>query len=234
MATSSGRRDKRILDEVDSSEFGKKRIKNRRIGVKASKRRYSDVKESRPQRAAAQNARSLLSKISGSSSDEADDSSSSDSDRSASPLQQLEKPSQKLESLSNDKQKKRLIVKISVKKPTESVESKRGVMSQADLEHVSSKSLEDNHKVIGIYSREAGSSSVDAKGASWCQDMPHSMSTPQREKANNHLIKSSDQDQNMCKWREEIPLCESTKLTESENIVEAQTSNGYGKSGYDY
>nr|VDD16542.1 unnamed protein product [Brassica oleracea] len=226
VATSSGRRDKRILDEVDSSEFGKKRIKNRRIGVKASKRRYSDVKESRPQRAAAQNARSLLSKISGSSSDEADDSSSSDSDRSASPLQQLEKPSQKLESLSNDKQKKRLIVKISVKKPTESVESKRGVMSQADLEHVSSKSLEDNHKVIGIYSREAGSSSVDAKGASWCQDMPHSMSTPQREKANNHLIKSSDQDQNMCKWREEIPLCESTKLTESENIVEAQTSNG--------
>ncbi|KAF3581756.1 hypothetical protein DY000_02036135, partial [Brassica cretica] len=203
VATSSGRRDKRILDEVDSSEFGKKRIKNRRIGVKASKRRYSDVKESRPQRAAAQNARSLLSKISGSSSDEADDSSSSDSDRSASPLQQLEKPSQKLESLSNDKQKKRLIVKISVKKPTESVESKRGVMSQADLEHVSSKSLEDNHK-----------------------DMPHSMSTPQREKANNHLIKSSDQDQNMCKWREEIPLCESTKLTESENIVEAQTSNG--------
>ncbi|XP_018484032.2 uncharacterized protein LOC108854865 [Raphanus sativus] len=226
VATSFGRRDKRILDEIDSSKFGNKRTKNRRIGVKASKRRYSDVKESRPQRAAAQNARSLLSKISGSSSDDVDDSSNSDSDRSASPLQQLEKPSQKLESLSNDKQKKRLIVKISVKKPTESVESKRGVMNQADLEHVSSKSLEENDKVIGIYSREAGSSSVDAKDASTCQDMPHSMNTPQREKANNQFIKSSDQDQNMCKWREEISLCESTELTESENIVEAQTFNG--------
>ncbi|KAJ0259076.1 WD40 domain-containing protein [Hirschfeldia incana] len=215
VATSSGRRDKRILDENDSSKFGNKRTKTRKIGVKASKRRYSDVKESRPQRAAAQNARSLLSKISGSSSDEVDDSSNSDSDRSASPVQQLEKPSQKLESLSNDKQKKRLIVKISVKKPTESVEGKRGVMNQTDLEHVSSKFLEENHKVTGIYSREAGSSSVDAKDASWCQDTPYSMNTPQREKANN-----------MCNWREDIPLCESTELTASENIEEVQTFNG--------
>lgn len=207
------------MDENDNSKFGNKRTKNRRIGVKASKIKYSDVKASRPQRAAAQNARSLLSKISGSSSDEVDDdydSSNSESDRSRPSLQQLEKPSQILESLPNDKQKKRLIVKISVKKPTESVESKRDVMNQADWEQLSSKSMEENHRVNDIYSREPGSSSVDAKGASWCQDMPHSMNTPQREMAEDQLIKSSDQDQNMC--------------PASEMVEEAQTFNGYGNS----
>uniref|UniRef100_A0A1J3FDP3 PH-interacting protein n=1 Tax=Noccaea caerulescens TaxID=107243 RepID=A0A1J3FDP3_NOCCA len=229
VATSSARRDKRILDENDSFKIGNKRTKNRRIGVKASKIKYSDVQASRPQRAAAQNARSLLSKISGSSSDEVDDdnySSSSESDRSIPPLQQLERPSQMLESLSNDKQKRRLIVKIPFKKPTEAVDSKRDVMNQAALENISSKSLEEDHRVIGTYSREPGSSSVDAKGGSWCQDMPHSMNTPQRELAEDQLIKASDQDQNICKWREEIPVCESTELTASGNIEEAQTFNG--------
>lgn len=218
------------MDENDSSKPENKRTKSRKIGVKASRRKYSDVKASRPQRAAAQNARSLLSKISGSSSDEVDDdndSSNSDSDRNIPTSRQLEKPSQMLESLSNDKQKKRLIVKISVKKPTESAESKGDVMNQADLEQRSSKSLVENHRVIGIYSREPGSSSVDAKGDSWCHDIPHSMNMPQREEADNHLIKSLDQDHNICKRREEIPVCEPTELTASENIEEAQTFNGY-------
>jgi PH-interacting protein len=229
VSTSSGRRDKRILDENDSSNSGIKRTKNRRIVVKASKRKHSDVKASRPQRAAAQNARSLLSKISGSSSDEVDDdndSSNSESDRSIPTLRQLDKPSQMLESLSNDKQKKRLIVKISVKKPAESMGSKGDVINQADLEQLSSKPLEENHRVIGIYSREPGSSSVDAKGDSGCQSIPYSMNTPQREKADNQLIRSSDQDQNMCKWREEIPVCEPTELTAPENIEEAQPFYG--------
>lgn len=211
--------------------------KNRNIGVKASKRKYADVKASRPQRAAAQNARSLLSKISGTSSDEVDDdndSSNSESDRSIPTSRQLEKPSQMLESLSNDKQKKRLIVKICVKKPAESVESKGDVINQADLEQLSSKSLEENHRVSGIYSREPGSSSVDAKGDSLCQYIPLSMNTPEREKADNQLIKSSDQHQNICKWREESSVCEPTDLTALENIEEAQTFNGYGKSDYDY
>ncbi|XP_020884424.1 PH-interacting protein isoform X2 [Arabidopsis lyrata subsp. lyrata] len=229
VSTSSGRRDKRILDENDSSKSGLKKSKNRRIVVKASKRKYSDVKASRPQRAAAQNARSLLSKISGSSSDEVDDdndSSNSESDRSIPTSRQLDNPSHMLESLSNDKQKKRLIVKISVKKAAESVESKGDVINQADLEQLSFKSLEENHRVIGIYSREPGSGSVDAKGDSWCQNIPYSMNTPQREKADNQLIKSSDQDQNMCKWRDEIPVCEPNELTVPENVEEAQPFNG--------
>ncbi|CAN8285870.1 unnamed protein product [Cochlearia groenlandica] len=213
---SSRRRDKRILDETDNSKSSNTRTNDRRSGVKASKR--SGVKASRPQRAAAQNARSLLSKISGSSSDDVDDyndSSNSESDRSVPLLQPLEKPSQMLESLSNDKQKKKLIFKISVKKPTESVESKRDVVN----EHVSSKSLEENQRVVGICSREPGSSSIDANGASWCQDMPDSMNTPQREETENQLINSADPNQNMYKLKEEI-------LTASENIEEAPTFNG--------
>ncbi|ESQ32349.1 hypothetical protein EUTSA_v10003509mg [Eutrema salsugineum] len=66
--TSSGRRvKKRNFDELDGAPSKNKRTRKSRSGRRESKRKSSKSKSSRPRRAAAKNARSWLSKISGTS-----------------------------------------------------------------------------------------------------------------------------------------------------------------------
>ncbi|XP_007051094.2 PREDICTED: bromodomain and WD repeat-containing protein 3 isoform X1 [Theobroma cacao] len=72
--TSSGRRvKKRCLDEHDGSISGNNRTKNSKSGRKASKKKSSKSKSLRPQRVAAQNARSMMSRITGTSTDGEDE-----------------------------------------------------------------------------------------------------------------------------------------------------------------
>ncbi|XP_065863791.1 uncharacterized protein [Euphorbia lathyris] len=87
--TSSGRRVKRRnLDECDSNSFRSNRSRKSRIGQKASKRKSSTLKALRPQRAAARNALTLFSKITGTTTDgEDEDSFNGDSSESESTLQ---------------------------------------------------------------------------------------------------------------------------------------------------
>lgn len=72
--TSSGRRvKKRILDEYAGTLPGSSKTKKPKIIQKISKKKSSKAKTSRPQRLAACNARNMLSKISGTSSDGEDE-----------------------------------------------------------------------------------------------------------------------------------------------------------------
>ncbi|XWS76643.1 hypothetical protein CRYUN_Cryun01aG0194900 [Craigia yunnanensis] len=82
LKTSSGRRvKKRYLDERDGSISGTSRIKKSKSGKKASKRKSSKGKSLRPQRVAARNARSMMSRITGTSTD-GDDEVDSEGDSS--------------------------------------------------------------------------------------------------------------------------------------------------------
>ncbi|KAG5240283.1 hypothetical protein IMY05_008G0088200 [Salix suchowensis] len=75
--TSSGRRVKRKnLDECDGNSIRSDRARKLRIGRKASKKKSSTSKALRPQRAAARNARSLFSKITGTATDGEDEDGS--------------------------------------------------------------------------------------------------------------------------------------------------------------
>ncbi|CAK7326373.1 unnamed protein product [Dovyalis caffra] len=75
--TASGRRVKRKnLDECDGNSMRSNRIRKSRIGRKASKRKSSISKALRPQRAAARNALSLFSKITGTATDGEDEDGS--------------------------------------------------------------------------------------------------------------------------------------------------------------
>ncbi|XP_010544972.1 PREDICTED: PH-interacting protein [Tarenaya hassleriana] len=235
-ASSSGRRaNKRILEESDGLTSMNKRTKSGRIGLKGSKRKISDVKALRPQRAAAQNARSLLSKISGSSSDEVDeddlnDSSNSESvprnlqirgsesDRSFTAVHQVANSSDMLDPQSNGMPKKKLILKISVKKPARTEENKQdGIISQTAFEQLTFQSSEDNRRVsaIEIYSKEPGSNSVDANGNS--QDMPDFMKSCQRENVENQLYESLDLEHNVTRGKEEMLVSESTETAWEES-----------------
>ncbi|XP_022770831.1 bromodomain and WD repeat-containing protein 3 isoform X2 [Durio zibethinus] len=70
LKTSSGRRvKKRYLDERDGYISGTRRTKKSKSGRKASKRKSSKGKPLRPQRVAARNARSMMSRITGTSTD---------------------------------------------------------------------------------------------------------------------------------------------------------------------
>ncbi|KAI5574178.1 hypothetical protein BDE02_10G128100 [Populus trichocarpa] len=75
--TSSGRRVKRKnLDECDGNSIRSNRTRKSRIDRKASKRKSSTSKALRPQRAAARNALSLFSKITGTATDAEDEDGS--------------------------------------------------------------------------------------------------------------------------------------------------------------
>ncbi|KAI5579538.1 hypothetical protein BDE02_08G095300 [Populus trichocarpa] len=75
--TSSGRRVKRKnLDECDGNSIRSDRARKSRIGRKVSKKKSSTSKALRPQRAAARNARSLFSKITGTATDGEDEDGS--------------------------------------------------------------------------------------------------------------------------------------------------------------
>ena len=75
--TSSGRRvKKRNLDESAGTSSGSHRNKKPKTGRKVSKRKPSKAKTLRPKRLAARNARNMLSKISGTSSDGEDEAGS--------------------------------------------------------------------------------------------------------------------------------------------------------------
>ncbi|OMO82129.1 hypothetical protein COLO4_23236 [Corchorus olitorius] len=74
LKTSSGRRvKKRYLDERDGSISGTNRTKKSKSSRKASKRKSSKAKSLRPQRVAARNARSMMSRITGTSTDGEDE-----------------------------------------------------------------------------------------------------------------------------------------------------------------
>ncbi|THG22303.1 hypothetical protein TEA_024937 [Camellia sinensis var. sinensis] len=87
--TSSGRRVKRKnLDEYDGNTQRNNQRRKSRHGRKASKKKSSSLKSSRPQRAAARNALTLFSRITGVSTDgEDEDGSEGDSSESESILQ---------------------------------------------------------------------------------------------------------------------------------------------------
>ncbi|KDP27899.1 hypothetical protein JCGZ_18979 [Jatropha curcas] len=106
--TSSGRRVKRRnLDECDGNTLRTNRTRKSRIGCKASKRKSSTSKGFRPQRAAARNALTLFSKITGAATDgEDEDSSEADSSESESSLQNSDIQSDESEkSLQNERNK---------------------------------------------------------------------------------------------------------------------------------
>ncbi|XP_058000900.1 uncharacterized protein LOC110633067 isoform X3 [Hevea brasiliensis] len=103
--TSSGRRVKRKnLDECDGNIFRSNRTGKSRIGRKASKRKSSTLKALRPQRAAARNALTLFSKITGTATDGEYESSEGDSSESDSTLQHSDIQSDESErSLQNER-----------------------------------------------------------------------------------------------------------------------------------
>ena len=148
MKTSSGRRvRKRNLDERDGSASGSNRTKKSKNSQKALKKKSSKAKLLRPQRVAARNARSMFSRITGTSTGEDDsdseyNSSNSDTvlqdshvqskedDRNLQNMQQqhkreeeqtivesefMGKPLELLESQSDTGNRKRLVLKLSLR-----------------------------------------------------------------------------------------------------------------------
>ncbi|XP_031260091.1 PH-interacting protein isoform X2 [Pistacia vera] len=242
LKTASGRRvKKRNLDERDGSVCGSHRTKKSKNSQKAVKRKSSKAKTMRPQRVAARNARSMFSRISGTSTDEDEsdteyESSNSDlvlqdshiqgkeADRNLQIIQQqrrkereqtivesecISKSFEVPESQSNNGNRKRLVLKFSLrdsKKPLPSEDTRLTGEDQAKFVHPSSRSpqeiTEDGN--IGTSTKDLLSSSAGGIDGQMSPNLNRIdfIDERKREKHDYHLEESLGDEQNKIKWGE--------------------------------
>lgn len=264
MKTASGRRvKKRNLDERDGSVSGSNRNRKSKNSQKALKRKSSKAKSLRPQRVAARNARSMFSRITGTSTGEEDsdseyNSSNSDSDLQDSRIQSKEsdrnlqnvqqqhkreeeqtmveseyipKPLELAESQSNIGNRKRLVLKFSLrdsKKLMPSQDTRVNGDDQPKLLQSSSRPQDTiKERKVDVSLKEPGSSSAD-----WVVvEMPHNHKRidftdgSPTEKYDNHLEESAGDEEKRIRWGE--VKIRTSKRPNSVVVLPTDASSGF-------
>ncbi|WCJ23351.1 WD40/YVTN repeat-like-containing domain Bromodomain [Euphorbia peplus] len=189
--TSSGRRVKRRnLDECDGNSFRSNRSRKSRMGQKTSRRKSSTSKALRPQRAAARNALTLFSKITGTATDgEDEDSSDGDLSEGESSLQNSSLQSDESEiSLQNggSRDSKGKEVSLESEDFVKSHEFSESPVSTGNRRRLVLKlPVRDSTKVFMSENKTTNNHEVDLVGSSSSMAPPEARSTDQGQSSSN-------------------------------------------------
>ncbi|CBI36946.3 unnamed protein product, partial [Vitis vinifera] len=209
--TSSGRRVKRRnLNECDGTS-SRSRTKKSKNGRKVSKRNSSKIQSLRPQRAAKRNALNMFSQITETST-EGDDEEGLEDDSSGSEqssLNEFENAIKFPESQSNAGNRRRLVLKFSLrdsKKSIPSEDTRPKCNTQADIVHSPSrpppKTVEE--KETNLISEDPESSSMHAADLEQSQNHNRDdfIHKPRSEETEDHLDTSAGYKDNKIRWGE--------------------------------